>query len=234
MGFIILVSIVSALRVKVVNNLPTTGSCPNHNLNIFLGNDQTNINPQPGQNSKVLESDAFGSMGGVGIQVDVMTWSYDFDKDDGSTFQCTDATKNECNNPDNSSLNLWVLKEGGVCSWKRPCGYSQLTTQGFCKPWWGYGVPTNGFTTISVTNGSGDHDCVVTVSPQTNGNWDYVCKTIAEPQSWETPIPSSAAMYFKDHLKSDIRTSLPTQNAQAEGQRPEESSEDVNIVDLHI
>jgi hypothetical protein len=166
-------------------------------LNLFVPN-QTNVDAQ----SSIIVDDDFSKNGGAGIQVDVMTWSYDFTKNDGATFQCH-CDDFGCNNPDNSSLNLRIKDD---CSWEQPCGGKDVPAEGaFCQPFYGYGVPTNGFTTVSVTKGSGDHDCAVTVSPQQNGNWELVCNThIHESQSCHTQIPASAAMYYAN-LKSDIR-----------------------------
>jgi hypothetical protein len=190
-------SFASALRVKFVNNLPSSGECAGHKLNLFVPN-QTNVDAQ----SSIIVDDDFSKNGGAGIQVDVMTWSYDFTKNDGATFQCH-CDDFGCNNPDNSSLNLRIKDD---CSWEQPCGGKDVPAEGaFCQPFYGYGVPTNGFTTVSVTKGSGDHDCAVSVSPQQNGNWELVCKTnIHKSQSCHTQIPASAAMYYAN-LKSDIR-----------------------------
>jgi hypothetical protein len=195
---------VAATRVKFVNNLPDSGDCAGHQLNLFVGG-QRNV---AAQKSLVVSDFDFESMAGAGIQVDVMTWSYDYTKNDGSTYQCPLPQKNGCNNPDNSALQIQIHSD---CSWTQPCGGRSVPDNGaFCAPFYGYGVPTNGFTTVSVTKGSGDHDCVVTVSPQVGtSNWDHVCKThISDPQSPDTKIPADASMYYKD-LVSDIRNSLP-------------------------
>jgi len=135
---------------------------------------------------------------------------YDYAANDGSTYQCPLPAQKGCTNPDNSALNIKIHAD---CTWTQVCDHSVPEHGGFCAPWWGYGVPTNGFTTVSVTQGSGDHDCVVTISPQVGtGNWDHVCKThISEPQGAETKIPADARMYYKD-LVSDIRSSLPDEN----------------------
>jgi hypothetical protein len=71
------------------------------------------------QKSLVVSDFDFESMGGAGIQVDVMTWSYDYTKNDGSTYQCPLPQKNGCNNPDNSALQIQIHSD---CSWTQPCG----------------------------------------------------------------------------------------------------------------
>lgn len=185
-----------ALKVNVINGLPDTGSCAGYELNIFS---QTpgHVNIAPG-GSREFVQDFSQWPGQLGIQINVMTWSYDFAANDGHAMQCNGEPS--CLNPDNSSLQLYIENDctASVYCSGQPKGV--VPANQFCRSDSGYGVPTNGISTITLARTA--NGCDLTVSA--GGSWDKACAKVNLPQSPGTKIPPKDLLFWKG-LTSDIR-----------------------------